>query len=169
MPLTHQNHPRLFVVGILGKLALRIPNPFLEYDWGFQSHPQSRILGVIPFLGDTWILRVKILDKAWVPLQEKHGIIPSKPCLGWVYVSSQEGIFSTGMFGCRKSWWARCQSLVNFCAGCILDLINHQLQEHNSPDQTGERNLPSREESNALDFSRWGDTYGRRSWWPYQL
>ena len=29
-----------------------------------------------------------------------------------------------------------------------------QLQEHNSPDQTGERNLPSREESNALDFSR---------------
>ena len=26
-------------------------------------------------------------------LQEKHGVIPSKPCLGWKYVSSQEGMF----------------------------------------------------------------------------
>ena len=46
----YSNLPRLYIP--------TNPGPSLKYHWWSQSHSCNRILGEIPFLGHTWILRV---------------------------------------------------------------------------------------------------------------
>ena len=52
----------VIVLGRIGRVRILMtfpknPDLSLEQDWWFQSHPQNRIVGEIPSLGPTWMLR----------------------------------------------------------------------------------------------------------------